>query len=111
MVDGRIFLAPDNYKARVESEWVDTGWDMPSNRTWSTADNTGAPQDVKRALIVPNGVADPDGYLYTNLAGERFPYRGGTRTSGSNAGLGALNLALERTAAASTFGLRLSRLV
>lgn len=111
MVDGRIFLAPDNDKSLVESSWIDTGWDMPSNRTWSAMDNTGATQDVQRALIVPNGVSDPDGYLYTNLAGERFPCRGGHRTYGGGAGLGALHLNNERTSASNAVGLRLSRLV
>ncbi|MDT0499712.1 MULTISPECIES: hypothetical protein [unclassified Halomonas] len=111
MIDGRIFLAPDNDKSLVESSWVDTGWDMPSNRTWSSVDSTGATQDVKRALIVPNGVADPDGYLYTNASGERFPYRGGHRSYGASAGLGALFLRDERTAAHTSVGLRLSRLV
>lgn len=111
MVDGRILLAPDNDAALAESAWVDTGWDMPSNRTWSTVDSAGAPQSVKRALIVPNGVSDPDGYLYTNLSGERFPIRGGARSGGANAGLAALFLDFARSSSHASFGLRLSRLV
>lgn len=111
MVDGRIFLAPDNDRSLAESSWVDTGWDMPDNQTWASMDNTGAGQDVKRALIVPNGVADLDGYLYTNLSGERFPYRGGTRHTAAAAGLGALNLSYPRSDSYTRFGLRLSRLV
>lgn len=115
MVDGRIFLAPDNYKARVESEWVDTEWDMPSalSSNWANFYNSEneAPLDVRRALIMPNGVADPDGSMWTNLEGERFPSRGGTRFHAGNAGLGALYLSDERTFAFNSRGLRLSRLV
>jgi len=111
LMDGRVMLAPDNDKSLAESGWVDTGWDMPSNGTWATRDATGATQDIKRALIMPNGVADPDGYLYTTLTGERFPLRGGSRSNGGIAGLGALNLNIERAFAISNIGLRLSRLV
>ncbi|CAH1044561.1 hypothetical protein [Halomonas sp. TD01] len=111
MVDGRILLTPDNDPALAENAWVDTGWDMPSNRTWSTVDSAGAPQSVKRALIVPNGVSDPDGYLYTNLSGERFPLRGGYRSTGAYAGLAALFLIIARSSSNAYLGLRLSRLV
>src|SRR5690554_1456373 len=115
MVDGRIFLAPDNYKARVESEWGDTEWDMPSasSSNWANFYNSEneAPLDVRRALIMPNGVADPDGSVWTSLEGERFPSRGGARASAGNAGLGALILSYARTTASSNRGLRLSRLV
>ncbi|CAO1663521.1 Sulfatase-modifying factor enzyme domain-containing protein [Halomonas sp. NYA30] len=111
MVDGRILLAPDNDPTLAESAWVDTGWDMPGNQTWASVDNTGAPESVKRALIVPNGIADPEGYLYTNLSGERFPIRGGTRGNAAYAGLGALALIHARTNANTPLGLRLSRLI
>ncbi len=115
MVDGRIFLAPDNDKSLVESAWVDTEWDMPSasSSNWAnfySAENE-APLDVRRALIMPNGVADPDGSVWTNLEGERFPSRGGSRYHGGNAGLGALSLGNERTLAYISRGLRFSRLV
>lgn len=111
LVDGRVFLAPDNDKSLVESAWVDTGWDMPANGTWAGKYDELAPQAVQRALIMPNGVADPDGYLYTNLEGERFPSRGGYRSRGGDAGLGALNLNGSRTRSHNGIGLRLSRLV
>ena len=115
MVDGRIFLAPDNDKSLVESSWVDTEWDMPSasSSNWAnfySAENE-APLDVRRALIMPNGVADPDGSMWTNLSGERFPLRGGSRGNGADAGLGALNLGTGRTSVSPTGGLRFSRLV
>ncbi|MDY7116602.1 hypothetical protein RAN53_09590 [Halomonas sp. SSL-5] len=115
LVDGRAFLAADNDKSLVESSWVDTGWDMPSasSSNWANFYNSEneAPLDVRRALIMPNGVADPDGSMWTTLTGERFPFRGGYRSDGGNAGLGALALYHERTNAGNTFGLRLSRLV
>ena len=115
MVDGRILLAPDNQPALDESDWADTGWDMPSasSTNWSglyDAQNE-APLAVRRALIMPNGAADPDGSLWTNLSGERFAGRGGSRTGGGDAGLGALFLSFERTGAGITRGARLSRLV
>lgn len=111
MVDGRILMAPDNDKSLVESGWVDTGWDMPDNTAWASADAAGAPQSIKRALIMPNGVADPGGYLYTNLEGERFPVRGGNRDLGAYAGLGALHSGNARSNSHTNVGLRLSRLV
>ena len=115
MVDGRIFLAPDNDKGIAESSWVDTTWDMPtaSSTNWAglyDAQNE-APQSVRRALIMPNGVADPDGSLWTNLSGERFPFRGGSRGYAGNAGLGALLLYNTRSGSLTLLGLRLSRLV
>lgn len=111
MVDGRILLAPDNDPTLAESAWVDTGWNMPGGGTWASQDSTGAPQSVKRALIMPNGIADPDGNLWTNLSGERFPIRGGNRYFGAVAGLAALYLNNARSNSAANFGLRLSRLV
>lgn len=111
LVDGRVFLAPDNDKSLAESSWVDTGWDMPASGTFASQYDELAPESVQRALIMPNGVADPDGRLYTNLEGERFPTRGGTRSYGGGAGLGALYLNSSRTTSYSFRGLRLSRLV
>lgn len=111
MVDGRILLAPDNDPTLAESAWVDTGWNMPGGGTWASQDSTGAPQSVKRALIMPNGIADPDGNLWTSLSGERFPLRGGSRSDAGNAGLGALILFNARTSSYTSLGLRLSRLV
>jgi hypothetical protein len=69
-------------------------------------DATGASEALKRALIVPKGVDDPIGYLYTNLTGERLPLRGGARYNGGYAGLAALSLVLERTYAGTGVGFR-----
>ena len=96
MVDGRILLSPDN-EIVAESAYTDSGFDMPGNRTWASMDTTGASEILKRAGIIPKGISDPVGYLYTNLSGERLPYRGGARHDAGSAGLGALNLGNPRT--------------
>ena len=105
MVDARVLLSPDN-AILSESGYSDTLFDLSNNRTWSTVDNTGADDALKRALIVPKGVDDPQGYLYTNLSGERLPFRGGDRSSGASAGLGALRLTVARTNSGSDVGFR-----
>lgn len=107
MTDGRILVAPDNDKSLDESAWVDTGYDLPgSAASWSSLTQAGATQQVQRALIVPNGVADPDGRLYATLSGERFPLRGGNRNGAGHAGPGALYLYSTRTASYPTLGVR-----
>ena len=105
MVDARVFLSPDN-AIPSESGYSDTLFDLSSNRTWSTVDNTGASDALKRAMIVPKGIDDPIGYLYTTLTGERLPFRGGGRGNASGAGLGALNLSVGRTSAGTGVGFR-----
>lgn len=105
MIDGRINLSPDN-AIPLEGAYSDTGFDMPSSRTWATMDTTGAGDLLKRAGIAPKGSGDPVGYLYTNLEGERLPVRGGARNYGGNAGLGALLLYNSRAYAGNIIGFR-----
>jgi hypothetical protein len=105
ILDGVVQLAPDNGDY-LESEYTNTAFTLPSNRTWSTIDATGAPDSLKQALIVPNGVADPAGYQYINLTGERLPFRGGGRYSAGGAGLAAVGLIYGRTDASSNIGFR-----
>ena len=105
MVDGRILLSPDN-EIVAESAYIDSGFDMPDNRTWAPMDTTGASELLKRAGIVPKGISDPAGYLYTTLTGERLPFRGGARNYAGYAGLGALYLIGARTHSVSVFGFR-----
>lgn len=105
MVDGRGLYSPDNAIVD-ESLYTDSLFDIRGNGTWSAMDATGASEALKRALIVPKGVDDPIGYLYTNLTGERLPLRGGYRGSGGLAGLAALSLGIVRTYASTTFGFR-----
>lgn len=112
MVDGRVMLAADNTFDMAESAWADTGWDMPSsNQTWANQPNSGAPESLRRALIVPNGVLDPAGYQWTNLSGERVPLRGGLWGNGGLAGLGALFLGDGRGRSDWFLGLRLARVI
>ena len=105
MVDARVFLSPDN-AIPSESGYSDTLFDLPNSTIWSAVNNAGASDALKRALIVPKGVDDPLGTLYTNLTGERLPFRGGDRYDGGGAGLGALNLVNERTVASTGIGFR-----
>ena len=105
MVDGRILLSPDN-EIVAESAYTNSGFDMPDNRTWASMDTTGASELLKRAGIVPKGISDPAGYLYTTLTGERLPFRGGARNFAGAAGLGALNLFFARADSTSAIGFR-----
>lgn len=105
VLDGVVQLAPDNGDY-LESEYTNTAFTLPSNRTWSTIDATGAPDSLKQALIVPNGVADPAGYHYITLTGERLPIRGGNRADAGNAGLAAVRLHYGSTSAGSGLGFR-----
>jgi hypothetical protein len=105
MVDGRILLSPDN-EIVAESAYTDSGFDMPGNRTWASMDTTGASELLKRAGIVPKGISDPAGRLYVNASGERLPFRGGSRSTAGDAGLGALFLDFARTTSLSSLGFR-----
>ena len=104
-VDGRIFLSSDN-EIPAESAYVDSGFDISDSNPWASLDTTGASELLKRAGIVPKGINDPTGRLYTRLTGERLPCRGGARNNSDNAGLGALFLSVARTHSVSTFGFR-----
>ena len=106
MVNGRVWLSPDN-GLLSESQFVDSGFDMPTNRAWSTVSNAGASNLVKQSLIAPASVAlAPQGFLYADLTAERLPIRGGDWSNSSIAGLGALNLTHARAAAYRSLGFR-----
>lgn len=103
---GRVWLAPDNGQL-AEGSFVDSGFDLPASRTWSTVSNAGASNLVKQSLIAPATAGlSPVGYLYTDLTAERLPLRGGTWGGTSAAGLGALYLLYARTIAISGIGFR-----
>ena len=104
-VDGRIFLSSDN-EIPAESGYVDSGFDISESNPWASLDTTGASEILKRAGIVPKGINDPIGRLYTNLSGERLPIRGGSRRSAGIAGLGALSLSSARASSSSLIGFR-----
>jgi hypothetical protein len=106
MVNGRAWLAPDNGRL-TESQLVDSGFDMPTTRVFSSVPATGASALVKQSLIAPASASlAPRGHLYTDLTAERLPLRGGNWYVSSNAGLGALFLNSARAGASSTFGFR-----
>lgn len=106
MVNGRAWLAPDNGRL-TESQFVDSGFDMPTTRVFSSVPAAGAGALVKQSLIAPASTAlAPQGSLYTTLTDERLPIRGGVWYLSSNAGLGALYLGSARTDAHSHIGFR-----
>lgn len=107
LVDGRVYLSPDN-GILSESGYVDTNWDMPAATasSWSSISTTGADQVLKRALVVPKGADDPSGSFWSNLSGERLPFRGGARNNSADAGLGAMRLLNVRTDSFNFIGFR-----
>lgn len=106
MVDGNVFLAAEN-GVTDEELYIDTGFSLPASRAWSSVDNEGASDLVKQSLIAPasTGLA-PNGRLYTNLEGERLPYRGGGWSYAGSAGLAALTLRYSRSHRATSIGFR-----
>lgn len=106
MINGRAWLAPDNGRL-TESQFVDSGFDMPATMVFSSASAAGASALVKQSLIAPASASlAPQGRLYTDLTAVRLPLRGGYWSISSNAGLGALSLYNARTSASSGIGFR-----
>lgn len=107
LVNGRVWLAPDNGLTE-EAQYIDSGFGLPSSRTWASIGASAANLLVKQSLIAPASPAlSPVGYLYTSLEGERVPFRGGNWTNAGHAGLAALNLASARTHSHTSLGFRL----
>lgn len=105
-VNGRVWLAPDNGRL-TESQFVDSGFNMPATRVFSSVSAAGASALVKQSLIAPaSAYLAPQGFLYTILTGERLPLRGGNLNNSANAGLGALLLNITRAEGYSDFGFR-----
>lgn len=104
--DGRALLAPDNGQTE-ELQYVDTGFDLTNANPWSSHSSAGASDLVKQSLIAPASAAlAPVGRLYVSAEGERLPFRGGSWSFASTAGLAALNLGGARTYSASNVGFR-----
>lgn len=61
---------------------------------------------LRRLLIESESTTTVGGYISCRNYGSRFPIRGGSRSNGSIAGLGALNLSNARSAANSGVGFR-----
>lgn len=105
-VDGRVWLAADN-AVGTDDLWADSGWDYISTSSpWAAQNSSGAPLSLKRALIVPNGIHDPEGRNSVLAEGERFPSRGGNRVTSSNAGLASMRLSDSRNYVSGGVGSR-----
>lgn len=127
LVDGRIHVTQDNRFDQPESEWTaldhylsneggtltlmnsQGGTDDQSlNVDWggvAKASGYTESQLLQRLLFSPAGVV-PQGRLYANASGERFPNCGGNWHNGSSAGLAALNLNDTRSSTSSGRGFR-----
>ncbi len=104
LVDGRLFAAEVNDWTVPEADWIDTGVDMSSANPWTSSSTSGT-ELTDRLLYTYAGI-DLQGRLYVDTSGERLPIRGGYRSSGSYAGLGALYLSHSRSHSDTTFGFR-----
>lgn len=127
LVDGRIHVTQDNRFDQPEDDWaaldhylsneggtltlmnsqggaddqqLSVGWGAVAKEAGYTES-----QLLQRLLFSPAGIV-PQGRLYANAEGERFPSCGGHRNSGSNAGLAALYLSSSRSYAVSNRGFR-----
>lgn len=128
LVDGRIHVTQDNRFDQPESEWaaldhyVSNEGGTPtlmnsqgnvvdaniSPNTWgdlAKASGYTESQLLQRLLLSPAGVI-PQGRLYVNTEGERFPGCGGSWNGGSDAGLAALYLNYTRSGTSSRRGFR-----
>ena len=106
LVDGRAWIAPDNGQTE-EAQLIDSRLDMTNANPWSGHPSEGASDLVKQSLLAPASPAlSPVGRLYVNAEGERLPRRGGYWANAGNAGLGAVLLTNERTAANTDLGFR-----
>lgn len=106
LVDGRAWIAPDNGQTE-EAQYIDSGFDMTNATPWSSHTSEGASDLVKQSLLAPASPAlSPVGRLYVNAEGELLPFRGGSWSYTSGAGLAALYLNYPRTISSSHFGFR-----
>lgn len=104
MVDGRVFASPDNDYTRPEAEWQDTGIDLDAGGDFST--NTVVGNELTNRLLITHAGVTLQGRIYTDLEGERFPFRGGSWHNAGIAGLGALLLNNPRSFSYTAFGFR-----
>jgi hypothetical protein len=64
---------------------------------------------ILRALCLAPGSLSLNGRIWMRNHGKRYPFRGGSRHAGANAGLGALYLNYPASHAYSDFGARLAK--
>ena len=128
LVDGQIHLLEDNSFDEDEANWSALGHYFSNEAGTPTLKNSSPvvedtninvsqwdnlakdagyteSQLLQRLLISPADVS-MQGRFNVNTSGERFPYRGGNWSYGSNAGLGALVLYHSRTYADTYIGFR-----
>ncbi|NLD14457.1 MAG: hypothetical protein GX665_05105 [Gammaproteobacteria bacterium] len=102
----RAWLSPNNGKTE-DADLINSGFDLPTSRTWSTVSNAGASDLVKQSLVAPaSGGMAPNGYLTTSTQAAGVAYRGGIWNSGTNAGLAALYLYGARSSTGTNIGFR-----
>jgi len=102
----RVWLSPNNGLTE-DASLIDSGFDLPTSRVWSTVDGTGASDLVRQSLVAPaSGGMAPLGQLSTSTIAEGVAYRGGSWRYGSNAGLAALYLLHARSYVHTGLGFR-----
>jgi len=126
-VDGRIHVLQDNDFDLEEANWSALGHYVSNESGTATLMNSAGTSDddsistewgslakasgytesqlLQRLLISPAGII-PQGRFYIRTAGERFPYRGGSRSGGSDAGLAALSAYNPRSHSRAIIGFR-----
>lgn len=102
----RAWLSPNNGKTE-DADLINSGFDLPTTRTWSTVSNAGASDLVKQSLVAPaSGGMAPNGYLYTSTQAAGVAFRGGIWNSGASSGLAALSLSNARSHTSTSIGFR-----
>src|SRR5690606_26668262 len=128
IVDGRIHTPATNNIGAPEGDWTAQDlWlsnesgvlklknsagnavDAGIGKTWKDVEKVGefnSPELMNRLLISPLLETGLKGTLYANTSGERLPSRGGSWSSGANAGLAALRFDDARSGARTNVGFR-----
>ena len=99
-ITNMVGAAGDNQNAGNSAS---TGW-----RVMTKSPQYVTNQLLKRLLVEPAGAQPqlPQGQIYARNFGERLPVRGGTWSSGADAGLAALNLNYSRALTVTNVGFR-----
>lgn len=107
LVDNKLYVS--SYSGQPESGWASTniGITSGSGGAWGSSTLSGTNTTLKQLLIEKiDATKTLQGALYYTATGERLPIRGGGWYHGSNCGLAALTLNLERSSRGSSFGFR-----
>ena len=104
-VSGSVYLAPSNQYLGDEDDWGDESWALTNNVQFSTINGATASQKIKRALLATSaGLTAPAGNVYSASTSTRMLSRGGSWTSGSGAGFGALIASSDKSTAQASAG-------